>query len=90
MIYYQILLPAIISKYSYILENLFNIKTNLNLTEQFEKLIQDKDLKTQSDNRLIEANELYNKWVKDGVIKPRGYTLRGIEDIHLLQVRLEQ
>lgn len=37
----------------------------------------------KSNNDLSRANDFYNKMVHDGVIKKRGYTLRGIDDSHL-------
>lgn len=43
---------------------------------------------TTTAAQLLSANEYYNKLVEEGMIKKRGFTLRGIEDTHLLNVRL--
>lgn len=37
-----------------------------------------------SFEKLKRANDMYNRLVSSGKIKKRGYTLRGIEDLHLI------
>lgn len=46
--------------------------------------VQNKDNKTFID--LSKANDFYNEMIAKGITKKRGYTLRGIEDLHLLNV----
>ena len=66
------------------MENHSNIVSNLK--EVIAK--EEKRLKVKNNsNRLIAANDFYNKLLEKGLIKKRGYTLRGIEDMHLLRVR---
>jgi hypothetical protein len=48
----------------------------------------DKKFDTDSFKSLSTANEKYNNLLKTGTIKKRGYTLRGIEDTHLLHFRI--
>jgi len=57
------------------------------LKEVFQKEKQKLD-KKQSNQRLTSANEFYNNLIERGIIKKRGYTLRGIEDSHLFNCRL--
>jgi len=57
------------------------------LKEVFQKEKQKLD-KKQSNQRLISANDFYNNLIERGIIKKRGYTLRGIEDSHLFNVKL--
>ena len=61
----------------------------LSVLTDFETLIkeveaQNKDNKTFID--LSKANDFYNELIANGTIKKRGYTLRGIDDYHLLNV----
>lgn len=57
------------------------------LKEVFKK--EEEKLKAKKTNeRLVSANNYYNKLIERGIIKKRGYTLRGIEDTHLLNVKL--
>lgn len=56
--------------------------------ERVLKAQEEQTKKSHGSNSLWRANELYNKLVNNGVIKKRGYTLRGIEDSHLFQVKL--
>jgi chromosome condensin MukBEF complex kleisin-like MukF subunit len=41
--------------------------------------------KSTNDSVLVRANDTYNKLVNQGLLKKRGYTLRGIEDAHLFR-----
>jgi hypothetical protein len=61
-----------------------------NIISDYKEMIarEEKRLKERkTTERLISANNLYNKLLEKGLIKKRGYTLRGIEDMHLLQVK---
>lgn len=56
------------------------------ITEDFQKIFI--DTKTgKNDSPLAKANDNYNELVSKGIIKKRGYTLRGIEDAHLFQLK---
>lgn len=57
--------------------------------DNFQKIFIDK-VSSNKPTNLIKANDTYNKLLKNGVIKKRGYTLRGIEDIHLLNVKFNK
>lgn len=39
-------------------------------------------------SKISSADAAYNKLVAAGIVTKKGYTLRGIEDIHLLQLRV--
>jgi hypothetical protein len=52
------------------------------ISDDFQRIFKEKDLSLSS---LVKANDKYNDFINRGVIKKRGYTLRGIEDIHLLR-----
>jgi hypothetical protein len=56
-----------------------------NLVEQFQEILQREreKRKEKKPNDLLAARELYNELLKKGWIKKRGYTLRGIEDVHV-------
>lgn len=43
-----------------------------------------KETEANKGRQLLTANDRYNKLLERGWVKKRGYTLRGIEDIHLL------
>jgi hypothetical protein len=65
-------------------ENLSDMKENNTITIDFQKIfIETKPKITGKSGLLINANEKYNTLVSKGLIKKRGYTLRGIEDTHL-------
>ena len=67
------------------MENHSNIISSLKeVIAKEEKRLKEK----KTTDRLISVNNLYNKLLEQGLIKKRGYTLRGIEDMHLLNVRL--
>jgi tRNA splicing endonuclease len=55
------------------------------LVEQFQEILQKEREKRQEKkpNDLLRAYELYHDLLKRGWIKKRGYTLRGIEDVHV-------
>ena len=62
------------------------------MVKQLKKTIQDKEAENQNNSTyasLNRANDFYNKMVNEGIIKKRGYTLRGIEDFHP-RVKLNQ
>lgn len=48
-------------------------------------VIKKEESKVVSEKKLSAANDLYNKLLKSGTIKKRGYTLRGIEDYRLFR-----
>ena len=54
------------------------------LTEEFKELFLDKTSSPNLGSPLLKANETYNKFISKGLIKKRGYTLRGLEDSHLV------
>lgn len=58
-----------------------------NITKQFEDLFIKSTPHLKNGNILLNANEHYNRLLEKGIVKKRGYTLRGIEDIHLLHIR---
>ncbi|PWV53471.1 hypothetical protein [Chitinophaga sp. S165] len=62
------------------------------LIKEFQKVISQQEGKFQKGENvdLSKANNYYNKLIKNGVIKRRGFTLRGIEDAHLFNVRLSR
>ena len=61
------------------------MENNKDLVLQLEKILISE---SQVDlSRFRRADELYNSLLAKGVIKRRGYTLRGIEDSNLLNVR---
>ncbi|RXK50772.1 hypothetical protein [Aquirufa rosea] len=67
------------------------MKTELSIVAQFELLIEkerDTLIKRQSFQKLNEANNRHNHLIETGVIKKRGYTLRGIEDVHLYRRKI--
>ena len=55
------------------------------VSENFQKIFTQKS-NSVNKTTLTRANENYNKLLAKGVIKKRGYTLRGIEDAHLLRL----
>lgn len=61
------------------------------ITREFEKAVKKKERELEGDRSYLalkEANDFYNKLLEDGIAKKRGFTLRGIEDSHLFQIRL--
>jgi hypothetical protein len=59
------------------------------LVEQFQEILQrEKDKRTagKSKDLLAGFEELYKELLEKGWIKKRGYTLRGIEDMHLTPI----
>ena len=63
-------------------------KTLITHLEEALKNVEDINKNLESYQSLKQANDLYNKLLDEGVIKKRGYTLRGIEDAHLFNARL--
>lgn len=76
----------------FIQENLFEMGEESKLIKEFQKVISQQEGKFQKGENvdLSKANNYYNKLIKNGVIKRRGFTLRGIEDAHLFNVRLSR
>lgn len=67
------------------------MEINETIVSQFEQVLKDKKVEkkqSESSKSISRANDLYNKMLDEGLIKKRGYTLRGIEDSHLYQFRL--
>lgn len=64
-------------------------KEQENIIKKMEELVKENENKYNSSNRekVAKADEIYNSLISKGVIKKRGYTLRGIEDFHRLRVR---
>ena len=60
-----------------------------NIIKEVVELVRKNESQQLSGNarKLALADELFNKLVERGLLEKRGFTLRGIEDIHLLQVR---
>jgi hypothetical protein len=65
-------------------------KDQLNIIQKIEHLVSENDKKPHSPNyeKLLKANENYNRLVNSKIFKKRGFTLRGIEDAHLLHQRV--
>lgn len=60
------------------------MKKEKKISEDFQEIfISNKIPKEKNETNLSRANETYNRLVSKGIIKKRGYTLRGIEDTHL-------
>jgi len=55
-----------------------------NTSENFQQIFEGKEY-SEKPTQLVKANETYNKLLDKGIIKKRGYTLRGIEDVHLFR-----
>jgi len=67
------------------------MENNKSIVDQLSLVIQQESSKLKKDDvhsALERANDLYNDLVKQGVIKKRGYTLKGAEDNHLFQMPL--
>jgi hypothetical protein len=60
------------------------------ITTKLEQFVKSNENKFKSDSfqRLSIANDKYNKLVSTGLVKKRGFTLRGIEDMHLFHVKI--
>jgi len=67
-------------------ENLSDMKKE-NISDNFQRIFVDKKVPETTGSSLSKANDAYNKMIKDGIIKKRGYTLRGIEDAHLYTMK---
>ncbi|HEY8898451.1 MAG TPA: hypothetical protein VIM79_26665 [Niastella sp.] len=62
------------------------MENQTNVVSDFNEMVarEQKRLKEKNASDSISAiDDLYNELLKKGLIKKRGYTLRGIEDIHL-------
>lgn len=70
------------------LENLSDMKKE-SLVDNFQQLIKNRESVNNENNNLSKINDTYNKLVEKGLIKKRGYTLRGIEDAHLLRCKIK-
>jgi hypothetical protein len=60
-----------------------------NIEQKVEDLVKKNRNKYDSisHKKVAIANEKYNTLISSGIVEKRGYTLRGIEDIHLLHIR---
>ena len=64
-----------------------------NLTSELEIILNNRELElrnTITGRNLELANDMYNEMIELGLIKKRGYTLRGIEDTHLYNIKFVQ
>jgi len=73
-------------------ENSFDMEEESKLVREFKKVIgkQEGRFKKTEKASLSTANNYYNKLIENGVMKKRGFTLRGIEDAHLFNVKLNR
>lgn len=55
------------------------------IVSELEKVLREREdsKENKANEDLNRANDFYNKMIQDGVMKKRGYTLRGIDDSHL-------
>lgn len=63
------------------------------IVTQLENILKQKkeeNSKNETYSSLNRANDFYNKMIHQGIIKKRGFTLRGIEDNHLFQIRINR
>ena len=77
-------------RYLLIQENLYKMEKETLIQKLQETILERESLMKENESYLAlnEANALYNKLVEDGITKKRGFTLRGIEDSHLFQIKL--
>lgn len=69
------------------------MENQISLITQLETILNDLENNVKMDKSLVslmEANDLYNKLLNEGLIKKRGYSLRGIEDAHLYKTKLNR
>ncbi len=62
----------------------------LSIVSELEEILKSKNIQSNQEkkyNNLTNINDRYNKLIRDGYIKKRGYTLRGIEDTHLINIK---
>jgi hypothetical protein len=62
----------------------------LQIITELDKVLAKFEKENQGDalyQYLKDVNDQYNKLLENGIVKKRGYTLRGIEDFHLFNVR---
>jgi hypothetical protein len=67
------------------------MENQTNIISEFNEMIAREEKRLKEKNiykRLAAVNDLYNEWLEKGLIKKRGYTLRTIDDWHLLRVRI--
>ncbi len=57
------------------------------ISDNFQTIFLDKKKSEIPGSNLSKANDTYNKLLKEGLIKKRGFTLRGIEDAHLFNMK---
>ncbi|HEX7846288.1 MAG TPA: hypothetical protein VF476_10860 [Chitinophagaceae bacterium] len=64
-------------------------KNSKDISAKMGEIVQKNKNKYKGDGhkKIAEANDVYNKLVSQGLVEKRGYTLRGIEDVHLLHIR---
>lgn len=66
------------------------MKIETSIVSQFELLTEQRDdqkLRAASFLKLNEANKRYFRLIESGLMQKRGYTLRGIEDVHLHRIK---
>ncbi|CAM3449723.1 hypothetical protein AQEC111735_09970 [Aquirufa ecclesiirivi] len=66
------------------------MKTETSIVSQFELLTEQRDdqkLRAASFLKLNEANKRYFRLIESGLMQKRGYTLLGIEDVHLHRIK---
>lgn len=76
----------------FIQENSFDMEEESKLVREFKTAIGKHEGRFKKDENasLSTANRHYNKLIENGVMKKRGFTLRGIEDAHLFNVKLNR
>ncbi len=69
----------------FIQENLSEMKHET-ISDNFKEIFEGKQFSKET-SPLTKANDAYNNLVNKGLLKKRGYTLRGIEDAHLFRMK---
>ena len=62
----------------------------LSIVSELEEILKSKNIENKdkkAHNNLAKINDRYNQLIKNGTLKKRGYTLRGIEDTHLINIK---
>ncbi len=67
-------------------ENSFNMTEKKDIVTELQLVIKKEQAKVaENNNKLAAANELYNKLLRQGIIKKRSNTLRSIDDYKLFR-----
>ncbi|MEO8174470.1 MAG: hypothetical protein ABI581_15350 [Sediminibacterium sp.] len=61
------------------------MEKELKISDRFKELLLNQEIHKTGATKLSRANDTYNKLIDKGIIKKRGFTLRGIEDIARLR-----